>query len=104
MGFGPRHDGATILRSMKRRPGLPLLAAGVTLGVHVLVAVFFEMPGSFAKYTLAAEQYLSGELPSDYDEDIKPAWATPLRLDRDPAYDKGWLRYEEVDIYGHSRK
>ena len=42
----------------------------------------------------------SGDLPADYDLDVKPDWSTPQGFDRDPGYDPSWLRYDEVDIYG----
>lgn len=42
----------------------------------------------------------SGDLPADYDLDVKPDWAVPRAFDRDPDYDPSWLRYDEVDIYG----
>ena len=43
----------------------------------------------------------SGELPSDYDDSIKPDWAEPQIFDRHPDYDPSLLRYDEVDIYGN---
>ena len=42
----------------------------------------------------------SGDLPADYELDVKPDWGIPLGFDRDPDYDPSWLRYDEVDIYG----
>jgi len=42
----------------------------------------------------------SGELPSDYDESVRPEWAKAQRFDRVPGYDASWVRYDEVDIYG----
>ena len=42
----------------------------------------------------------SGDLPADYEPDVKPAWSTAQAFDRDPDYDPSWLRYDEVDIYG----
>lgn len=45
----------------------------------------------------------SGELPSDYDETIRPEWATPFEFDRDPGYDASWLLYDQFDIYGKAR-
>ena len=42
----------------------------------------------------------SGDLPADYDLDVKPDWAIPQAFDRDPDYDPSWLHYDEVDIYG----
>ncbi len=45
----------------------------------------------------------SGELPSDYDQTIKAAWATPQNFDRDPGYDSSWSLYDRFDIYGEPR-
>lgn len=42
----------------------------------------------------------SGDLPADYDFDVKPDWGIPQAFDRHPDYDPSWLRYDEVDIYG----
>jgi hypothetical protein len=45
----------------------------------------------------------TGCLPCDYDTDLKPEWSAPPSFDRDPGYDKSWLKYDEVDIYGNPR-
>ena len=45
----------------------------------------------------------SGELPCDFDATVKPEWGTPQGFDRDPGYDRSWLRYDKVDIYGNAR-
>ena len=45
----------------------------------------------------------SGDLPADYEPDVKPEWAVSLGFDRDADYDPSWLRYDEVDIYGQPR-
>jgi hypothetical protein len=45
----------------------------------------------------------AGDLPGDYDDSIKPEWATPNQFDRPDGYDKSWLRYDEVDIFGDPR-
>jgi hypothetical protein len=45
----------------------------------------------------------AGDLPSDYDDSIKSEWATPNQFDRPDGYDKSWLRYDEVDIFGDPR-
>ncbi len=44
----------------------------------------------------------SGELPSDFDQAIKPQWATPQGFDRSADYDPTWVRYDRVDIHGDS--
>jgi len=44
----------------------------------------------------------SGELPLDFIEGLKPAWATPQSFDRDPGYES-WVKYDEFDIYGNPR-
>jgi len=41
----------------------PVRIAVLTFLFHALVAVGFDLPAVFRKYNLAAEQYLSGELP-----------------------------------------
>jgi len=58
-----------------------------------LARIFMPLHDELSKRT-------SGELPADYDPDIKPEWATPQGFDRDPGYDASWLRYDKVDIYG----
>ena len=45
----------------------------------------------------------AGDLPGDYDESIKSEWATPNQFDRPDGYDKSWLKYNEVDIFGNAR-
>lgn len=45
----------------------------------------------------------SGDLPSDYDENVKQKWAVPQAFDRDPGYDKSWVLYDQFDIYGEPR-
>jgi hypothetical protein len=44
----------------------------------------------------------SGELPVDFDPNIKPEWAARQGFDRSPDYDPSWLRYDKVDIYGEA--
>ncbi len=41
----------------------PLAIGLATFALHGLVAWLFPLPGAFRKYSLAAEQYLAGELP-----------------------------------------
>ena len=53
---------------------LPVLAALAVLLAHGLVATFFELPGTFNKYTLAAEQHLAGELPAERLVDLSPLY------------------------------
>ena len=59
-----------------------------------LARVFMPLHDELSKRT-------SGELPSDFDTNVKPEWATPQRFDRDPDYDPSWLRYHQFDIYGN---
>lgn len=65
------------------------------------------MPAELARVMMPLHDELSkrtsGELPSDFDDSIRPEWSAPQRFDRDPAYDASWLRYGEVDIYGEPR-
>lgn len=62
------------------------------------------MPPELARMFMPLHDELSkrtsGELPSDYDPDIKDEWATPQGFDRSPDYDPSWVRYDKVDIYG----
>ena len=44
----------------------------------------------------------SGELPCDFDNTVKPEWASPQAFDRDPGYES-WVNYEKFDIYGNPR-
>lgn len=53
---------------------LPFLAAVLTLGAHAAILGVHEMPGSFRKYTLAAEQQLSGKLPPERPMDLSPLY------------------------------
>ena len=62
-----------------------------------LARVFMPLHDELSKRT-------SGELPADFDDSTKPAWAEAQSFDRDPAYDPSWLRYDEFDIYGQPRK
>jgi hypothetical protein len=63
-----------------------------------------EMPADLARVFLPLHDEMSkrtsGELPADFDPDIKKEWATPQRFDRCAGYDKSWLRFNKVDIYG----
>ncbi len=63
-----------------------------------------EMPLGLSRIMMVLHDELSkrtsGELPADYDQSIKSAWATPQEFDRGPDYDPSWLRYDRVDIYG----
>jgi hypothetical protein len=58
-----------------------------------LARIFMPLHDELSKRT-------SGELPADFDSDIKPEWAKPLAFDRDKGYDPSWIRYDQVDIYG----
>lgn len=62
------------------------------------------MPPELARVLMPLHDELSkrtsGDLPADYDLDVKADWAVPQEFDRDPDYDPSWLRYDEVDIYG----
>lgn len=44
----------------------------------------------------------SSELPADFDDTIKEAWAKPNAFDRDPGYES-WVCYDQFDIYGNNR-
>ena len=63
-----------------------------------------SMPPQLARVLMPLHDELSkrtsGDLPADYDPDVKADWAIPQGFDRDPGYDPSWLRYDEVDIYG----
>ncbi len=50
----------------------PLGVSVATLLLHVLVAGWFDLPGAFGKYNLAAQQYLNGELLSERLFDFSP--------------------------------
>lgn len=50
----------------------PVGVGVATLLLHVSVAAWFHFPGAFGKYSLAARQYLSGELPSERLFDFSP--------------------------------
>lgn len=62
------------------------------------------MPPELARVLVPLHDELSkrssGDLPADYDFDVKPDWGIPQEFDRHPDYDPSWLRYDEVDIYG----
>ena len=57
-----------------RRISGPWLAFGTALTVHVLISAFYPLPGSFSKYTLAAEQHLAGQLPRERLMDLSPLY------------------------------
>jgi len=65
------------------------------------------MPPELARVLMPLHDELSkrtsGDLPADYEPDVKPEWAAPLSFDRAEGYDPSWLRYDEVDIYGEPR-
>ncbi len=65
------------------------------------------MPPELARVLMTLHDELSrrtsGELPADYELDVRPQWSDPQRFDRDPNYDPSWLCYDEVDIYGEPR-
>ena len=67
-----------------------------------------QMPTELARIFMPLHDELSkrtsGELPSDFDDAVKPAWAEAQSFDRDSVYDASWLRYDEFDIYGAPRK
>ena len=46
----------------------------------------------------------SSELPSDFDAGVKADWATSQPFDRDPSFDKSWIKYDTYDIYGNIRE
>ncbi len=64
------HSDAT--RCSQIHPGWLLLTAGATFLLHALIALQAPTPGTFRKYNLAAEQFLSGELPSERLMDFSP--------------------------------
>jgi len=41
----------------------------------------------------------AGPAAADYDSSLPDVWDVPA-FDRDPGYDKSWLKYDEVNIYG----
>lgn len=57
---------------MRRRLLSPLGVGVATLLLHVLIAAWFGLPGSFSKYSLAARQLLNGELASERLFDFSP--------------------------------
>jgi hypothetical protein len=61
-----------------------------------LARIFVPLHDELSKRT-------SGELPSDFDKNVKDIWSVPLSFDRASGYDVSWLRYDQVDIYGESR-
>ena len=67
-----------------------------------------KMPPKLARVLMPLHDELSkrtsGDLPADYDLDVKPEWSASQDFDRDANYDPIWLRYDEVDIYGEPRK
>lgn len=68
--------GARLARAMRRalRLSWPVRVALLTLLCHSLIVVGFHIPGVFRKYNLAAEQYLSGELPVERLMDFSPLY------------------------------
>ncbi len=52
----------------------PALAALATLALHGAIVLAVDMPDTFRKYTLAAEQHLAGELPGERLADLSPLY------------------------------
>ena len=67
-----------------------------------------RMPPALGRVFMPLHDELSkrstGDLPADYEDDVKAAWAEPQGFDRDAGYDKSWLRYDQFDIYGEPRE
>ncbi|MEM7080830.1 MAG: hypothetical protein AAF513_19600 [Pseudomonadota bacterium] len=65
-----------------------------------------EMPKALARVFAPLHDELSkrtaGELPADFDDTIRSAWAAPVSFDRPEDYES-WVRYDRVDIYGNPR-
>lgn len=57
---------------MTRKQLFPAGVGVATLLLHVGVVAWFDLPGAFGKYSLAARQYLSGELASERLFDFSP--------------------------------
>ena len=53
------------MRARGTRRWWPLWVGLATLALHGFIAWLYPLPGSFRKYSLAAEQYLAGELPGE---------------------------------------
>ncbi|MEM7353697.1 MAG: hypothetical protein AAF657_23060 [Acidobacteriota bacterium] len=49
-----------------------LAVSAATFLLHTLVALLYPLPGTFRKYSLAAEHFLSGELPTERLMDFSP--------------------------------
>ena len=62
-----------------------------------------ELARIFAPLHDELSKRTSGELPSDFDQNIKADWSSPQRFDRLRDYDPTWLRFDRVDIYGNPR-
>ena len=64
-----------------------------------------QMPAELGRVMMVLHDELSmrtsGELPVDYEVDIREQWQTQPRFDRHPDYDPSWLKYDEFDIYGN---
>ena len=63
---------------------------------QALMRVFAVLHDELSKRT-------SGELPVDYEPDLRDEWAQPQPFDRHADYDPTWVRYNAVDIYGNPR-
>lgn len=67
-----------------------------------------DMPPALGRVFMPLHDELSkrtsGELPADFDDNIKEVWGTPQGFDRRDGYDASWLRYDVVDIYGEPRR
>ena len=62
-----------------------------------------ELARIFAPLHDELSKRTSGELPSDFDQNVKADWSSPQRFDRPRDYDPTWLRFDRVDIYGNPR-
>ncbi|MEM7587136.1 MAG: hypothetical protein AAF560_27350 [Acidobacteriota bacterium] len=71
---GAKPDPTSERRTAWSQPRVPYLVALGTLVIHGLLALGFPLPGAFRKYGLAAEQFLSGELPLERLMDFSPLY------------------------------
>lgn len=66
-----------------------------------------QMPPELGRVMMVLHDELSkrssGDLPIDYEADIREQWQTKPLFDRHPDYDPTWLKYDEFDIYGNPR-
>ena len=88
VAFAPDGDGKPPVNQSSPSGGGPMS--------QELGRIFIPLHDELSKRT-------SSELPLDFEQDVEERWADAQPFDRDSSFDKSWLCYDTVDIYGNPR-